>query len=232
MAYPSSPDNLPTSARPVTWTWFDDALLHSCYVVSAFRDGRPDLVVSDISASFPPSLGQHERLLVHGAFSLSDHQAAGDGTYMHDSGFFFASGGAGLAVTGVVAGARAIGNASRRARAAQDAVPRWIEIDRGSIIVGTHGFYLQSALGHREWGWDSITLADMVGPDHVHLVGVSTTGPVSWIVSSPWSPLLFALWCLARHPEHPRFVSGGWLPPGWWDRAIASGRRPAPVAGA
>lgn len=210
------------------WTWFDDTLLYSCHVVAALRAGRPEAITVTIATAFAPTLGDEERLLAHGDFILSECIAPGDGTYTHDSGFFFATGGAGLALTGVVAGARALGNASRRRQAQQAAIPRWMQVDRGSIFVGTHGFYLQSGLGHRAWGWSGITMADMVGPDQVYIVGETNQGhQVNWVIASPWAPLLFALWCLARHQQHPRFRSNAWLPPGWWERALVAGRRPA-----
>jgi len=201
--------------------------MYSCHVVAALRAGRPELLTAHIGVTFAPSLGEGEQILAHGGFVLSEFRAPGNGTYTHDSSFFFATGGGGLALTGLFAGARAVGNASRRSQAAADSVPRWVESDRGSLIVGTHGFYLQSGLGHRSWGWDSVVGAEMVSADQVDLHGQSTNGPVRWVLTSPWAPLLFALWCLARHSQHPRFISNGWLPYGWWERAIVEGHRPA-----
>lgn len=209
------------------WGYFDDALMYSCHVVAALRSGRADLLTARIGVQFAPCLGSGEQILAQGTFVLSEFRAPGNGVYSHSSGVFFATGRGGLALTGLFMGAQAVGNASRRSRAAADSVPRWLDVDRGSLTLSTHGFYLQSGLGYRTWGWDSITAADMVAPDRVHLDGQSTDGPVRWVLTSPWAPLLFALWCLARHSQHPRFLTNTWLPHGWWERAMAEGHRPA-----
>ncbi|MBO9555261.1 hypothetical protein [Cellulomonas sp.] len=209
------------------WGWFDAALLYTCHVVAATKAGRTDAITTTVAASFPPAMARDESLLSEGWFVLQEFFAPGDGTYQHDGGFFFASGGLGLAVTGVVAGVRAAGNASRRQAAAAAAVPRWLEVDRGSVVVSSHGFYLQSTKGHRQWPWESVQVAEMVGPDVVQLYGHSTTGPVLWRLQSPWAPMVFGLWCVDRHPQHPQFVANDWLPRGWWERATAAGHRPA-----
>ncbi|MGY4645161.1 hypothetical protein [Cellulomonas sp. URHB0016] len=217
----------PRAGADDDWGWFDAALLYSCHVVAAMRAGRPDAITTTLAVSFPPSIAAGERLLAEGGFVLNEFAAPGDGTYVRDNGFFFATGGIGMAVTAVALGARAAGNSARRQAAAAAAVPRWLEVDRGSVVVSSHGFYLHSHLGHRTWPWEPIHVAQIVAPDVVELSGDSTNGRVHWRLQSPWAPLVFALWCLRRHPDHPQLVTNAWLPQGWWERATAHGHRPA-----
>ena len=73
-----------------------------------------------------------------------------------------------------------------------------------------------------------MTSASMVAPESIHFSGQSSTGPVSYLVSSEWAELIFVLWALVRHPSHPQLIAAGWLPPGWIDHANRHGQPVAP----
>ena len=81
--------------------------------------------VPHVPTTFPGALSPEEKVMATGPFALHEFMSIGDGTYVHDAGFFFASGRYGAALTAGVAIGRAVGNRSRR-RAAADAavVPR------------------------------------------------------------------------------------------------------------
>lgn len=202
----------------------DTAIWHTCQI--------NELLDADHLDAWPevltPFAGQPDgnRYLVDGAFSLADHHAAGDGSYERDNGFFFATGGAGLALTAGVMAGRAIGNARRRNEAIRAATARWREIDRGQIWVGTGGVTFRTVNGIFSWWFPSIDAAELVGPAAMWFTG--KTGPgqtISWIVRSDWAELIFTLWARARHPRHPQLVGGAWVPAGWTHRVLSAGIR-------
>lgn len=184
-----------------------------------------------------PSIGEGERFLASGTFALLEFVSGGDGTYVHKSGGgMFVLGSAGLvaaSAAGMMAGAagRAIGNSSRRKAAAQAAQPQWRQVDSGGFDVSQFGFYLHTMRGIHSWSWWSITSAELVGPGQVMIVGDSDRGAIRWILLSDWAELVFTMWARARHPEHPQFVAGRWVPPGWIERASASDYDLPPVTG-
>lgn len=163
-----------------------------------------------------------ERVLATGPFTLSSFQAVGDGTYTHDSGFFFATGRYGTALTlGTMAG-RAIGNSRRRQQAARDAQPRWVPIAAGQIWVSQFGFYCQEQAQFYSWDFGAIDAAQLLGPGHLQIMGTSHNGPINWVLTSDWAELVFTMWARQRQPGHPQFSQGGWIPPGWRDRVLAA----------
>lgn len=183
-----------------------------------------------------PSIGQGERILADGSFTLLEFGAAGDGTYLHKSGGgAFVMGSSGLvaaSAAGMLAGAagRAMGNSSRRKAAAQAAQPHWRQIDSGGFTVSQFGFYLHTMNGIHVWSWWSITSAELVGPGQVMIVGNSHRGAIRWILQSDWAELVFSMWARNRHPQHPQFVDGRWVPTGWIERVVDSNYDLPPVA--
>jgi hypothetical protein len=216
---------MPAGGDAGKWTEGDSAIWHTLDIVAATLTGR---VVErpPILTPFPPSLGQHEKILVQGAVTLHECIAAGDGSYVHSTTFVGGSGvlGAALAV-GSLAGSAA-GNSRRRAAAAADATLKWRPVDGGGLSVSTHGFYLETRQGLYPWSWDAISSSSVVGRGRVHIQGYGTAGAMSWILETQWAELIFNLWALTRHRQHPQLVGGGWLPAGWIDHARANGYWP------
>lgn len=214
----------------ISWSHHDTAVWHACDIANALIAGRiHDRPV--VATPFRPHLGprhphpdNQERVLAQGGFELLTHRPVGDGSYVHDGGFFLAAGRGGLGLSAGVLAGRAIGNARRRARAAADTVPRWVPDDAGTVWVSTHGFYLQTPRGLYGWPWAPIVSAQLVGPGALHVQGgESVGGPVSWVLRSDWAELVFVVWAMNVHPGHPQLVDGGWLPPQWWARCQAAG---------
>lgn len=214
------------AAQDVVWTDRDSALWHTCEVAADLMLDGCVTCRLEVLSPFPPSFSNDERVLASGVYQLHQHLAPGDGTYLRESGYFFATGPLGLALTAASLAGRAAGNRSRRLAAQAAATPRWVVTETGTLHVSTHGFYLHGPHGLAVWSWSGVSTASMVGPAAVHLLGTSTTGPVSWVVESDWSELLFLLWAATVHPRHPQLVAGGWLPPGWleWARAYHPSR--------
>lgn len=198
-----------------SWTAHDTALWHTCEIAVDLVRGIVPEPRQEVHAAFPPQLSHHERFWASGPFDLLEERAAGDGSYQHDNGFFFATGRGGLTATAAFVGVQAMGNSRRRRMAEQAAVPRWTPIDAGHLYVSALGLHLHTTHHVRPWAWPSFTSMEMVGPGAVHVLGNSTVGPVSWIIRSDWAELLFVTWAMNHHRRHPQFLNGGWLPPGW-----------------
>lgn len=212
---------------PRTWTHADQALLYTCHLVADRLAGRP-MQPAQMSVPFPPQLGHDERYLAADSFTLSLFQAVGDGSYEHDSGFFFATGKAGLAATAGLAAARAVGNSNRRNQAAQDAVARWVPRYTGGITVSDHGIYFKTFEDFFSWDWGTLQSAEIQGFNTVLLAAPTSDGRTAhWLLQSPYAELAFVLWATERYPRHPQLDNLQWLPPNWVPWAREQGHLPA-----
>lgn len=200
-----------------------DAAIWRTFTINDLIDCGRFHEVPDVPTTFPGSLAEDEKIVATGPFVLHEFVSLGNGSYTHDSGFFFASGPYGTALTAGVAIGRAVGNNSRRRAAADAATPRWCPVDDGLIHVSDSGFYLQSRRGLLPWGWPAVTSAQLIGPGQLWMSGNSTQGPVQWIVDSDWAELVLTLWARVQHPRHPQFEQGTWVPEGWAARIAAGG---------
>ncbi|MDF8265170.1 hypothetical protein [Luteipulveratus flavus] len=198
----------------------DAAIWHTVDINAALDQGslhrRPRL-----ATTFP--LLDGERVLAQGSFTLYDFLAAGDGTYMHNSSFFYARGGLGAALTLGVAASQIAGNSRRKRAAAAAAVPRWTPISSGHLHVTTHRTCFQTAAKFFVWDYGSMTTAQLMASHQMQFTGSTDDGrQVSWIVDSVWAALLFTIWARRCHAQHPQYVSRTWVPQGWYERARAS----------
>ncbi len=176
-----------------------------------------------IGTPFPLRHSHEERALAEGEFTLLTYVASGDGSYAHSSGFFFATGPAGLALTALTVAGRAAANSRRRREAEEAAALRWRPTERGHLTVSTHGFYLRGSTGFFPWPYVAVSTAELLGPGQVRLSGSSDQGSIDWIITSVWAELFFTLWARTVHPAHPQFVGRTWVPPGWADRLTREG---------
>lgn len=176
-----------------------------------------------VATTFAPQIARDEHGLACGPFRLLGYCTAGDGSYVHNSSTFFAWGRGGLAMTAGFAAGQAIGNASRRSRARADAQLAWREIDRGHLWVCDRGFYLDTPGGLFTWEWTAVSSMQLVAPASVQVTGNSTSGQIQWIIESDWAELVLTVWAYHCHPNHPQYISGAWIPPGWQERVRATG---------
>jgi len=202
---------------PGSGTDHDEAIRDTLAILAAVRAGRID-ELPRWGSPFPPSLGPDEHLLAGGRCSRLAFRPAGDGQYRKSSGLFLATGVWGIAATLAVAGAQVVTNSRRKAAAAAESVPRWVVEDQGGLWVSSHGLYLLTARGLMTFGWDSFAAADLIGPRALTASWAGPHGPTMIGFECDWSELAFALWALARHPEHPRLAGGAWIPEGWRER--------------
>ncbi|KNX38860.1 hypothetical protein [Luteipulveratus halotolerans] len=198
----------------------DAAIWHTIDINAAIDqnnlDSRPVL-----TTAFPVFDG--ERVLSQGTFTLYDFRALGDGTYAHNSGFFYASGGFGAALTLGAAAGRMAGNSRRKREAQAAAIPRWTPIDTGYLHVTTHRACFQTSTNFFTWDYGSMTTVQLVGCTQMQFTGSTDDGrQICWIVDSVWAALLFTIWARRCHVQHPQFVSRVWIPQGWYERARAS----------
>jgi hypothetical protein len=177
-----------------------------------------------VATLFPLRSG--ELAFAEGAVVIDSFHAIGDGSYSTSSTVVAGTGSFGLALGVATIAGSAIGNASRRARAIANATPMWRPHVRGSVVVTSQGFYLLDQTGKYDWDWASIELMQVAGFSCVVMQGRSTTGPVTWRITSDWAELIFILWAMYRHPQHPQLIDQSWIPAGWAAWAEQQGYRP------
>jgi hypothetical protein len=205
-----------------TWLSADTALWRTTHIVSDLMQSRvPEYRVDTL---FP--LGPNEIALAAGAVHADAYRSAGDGSYVHSSSMAFGTGGVGVAlVAGSLIGNAAV-NAKRRREAEANAAATWRPEFAGSIYVTSSGFVIQTADGLFPWDWQSIDLMEVAAFNLLVLQGRSAKGAITWRLTSEWSELVFVLWALNHHPNHPQLRDGTWLPPGWIEWATHMGYRP------
>lgn len=196
----------------------DQVLLRTAQIMHAVRhdefdriDGIP--VEFGVDGSYPDN-----RIVLASPFELFSYEAAGDGTYVRNDGFFFATGGIGLGLTAASMIGRAAGNSARRQAAQDAATPRWRVIDQGYVYINQYGFFLRTPTDLLRWMWGSIETARMIDRRQFAMLGNSSSGRVNYVVSSDAAELLFAFWALARQPQHPQLAQRVWLLPEWLDQ--------------
>jgi hypothetical protein len=204
------------------WTFRDQMLLRTAQVVHAYVHGEFDQILPvpvefAVGGSYPDN-----RIVAVAPFSLHSFESRGDGAYAHDNGFFFATGGVGLAITAGTAIGRAVGNARRRADAARAVQPAWYHLDDGMLCVNQFGFYLRTPTNLLWWDWDSILECHMVEPGRVGMLGMTQAGQCTYLIQSDLAELVFASWAVRRQPQHAQFRHRVWLLPEWVDRYRAT----------
>lgn len=216
----------PVGSEP-QWTQRDEMLWTTAEIGLLLAQGRladrPSLGVP-----FVLSLGGNsEAVYAYASFVLHSFAAPGDGSYLHATGQVYATGRGAVPLMLGSALAQSMANAARRRAAAALAQPRWMPADRGTVSVGSHGFYLHTAQGLYPWSWEGISMAVLVGPGRVQLVGEASTGQVNWILESDLAELVFLLWATVRNPGHEQLANRLWLPREW----LAKARRHAGAQG-
>lgn len=201
------------------WLPADSALWHTLDIVSTIQ--QRNIPRQRVATVFP--LKENEIALTSGNFNIDSMRAIGDGSYVHNSSFVFGTGLIGAALTVGTLTASAAGNASRRAAAAADAQVTWRPAFQGMLTVTNRGFYLQTPEGLFWWNWESITLLEIQNFSVLVMQGQGDSGPVTWRIWSDWAELIFALWALHVHPNHPQFLAGSWVPPNWVEWAATQG---------
>lgn len=205
------------------WTARDQTLLRTAQIMYALGRGEYDRI-DPLSVSFAVGGSYPDnKIVLNAPFTLYSFEATGDGSYQHNSGFFFATGGVGLALTGAYMVGRAIGNANRRNAAAQAATPTWHPIDTGFIFVNQYGFYLRTPVNLLWWNWASIAEAQMIAPRQFAMLGdAGNRGRVNYVIDSDAAELVFALWASAQVPQHAQLRQRIWLIPAWFEKYRAT----------
>ncbi|PRY62134.1 hypothetical protein [Glycomyces artemisiae] len=200
------------------WTQYDSHLHYACAVVQGLRrnglsDWRPvpTLVRTD-PGELPVADGQATPMYF---------QAAGDGSYSTSGMFAFGS-------VGFVAGAlavNAIANNAAKRRAQADLQRRWMPGPPGSIMVSTTRVMFWSHTEQYSIYWSGLDMIDLTGPDTVvfRYRGNDTGADTIVQFQTMSAVLIFALAAHDSFPNHPRWLSGGWLPIGFEDHCDACG---------
>ena len=211
--------------RGRSWLPADSALWQTCKIVADINARRvPELRTTTL---FP--LRANEIAFASGPVTVDSFYAVGDGSYSTSSTVMAGTGMFGLALGAATLAGSAIGNASRRSRAAADATATWRPIVQGSVVVSSEGFYLLDATQKLDWDWASIDMMQVTAFTSIVLQGRSTNGPITWRIHSDWAELIFVLWAMSRHPQHPQLADQSWIPQGWAEWATAQGYPPLAV---
>lgn len=210
---PGTPASAPGPSGP--WTPRDQTLLRTAQIMYAIEHGEYDRIDGipvdfGLAGDYPDN-----RIVLAAPFEVLSFEAVGDGSYQHDSGFFFATGQVGLAITAGAAIGRAVGNSRRRQQAAQAATPQWHVIDQGMVHVNQFGLYLRTPTDLLEWDWESIITGRMIERGQFAMLGESAQGRVNYVIVSDAAELIFAFWATVRQPQHPQLAQRIWLLPEW-----------------
>lgn len=209
---------------PAAWSSLDDHLWHSCEIVADLLMGglaRRPLVATTAR------LEHGDRALAVGPGQRSTWRALGNGRYQHNDVVAF---GSPAFVIGSLVGA-AVGNSTRRRRAARDAQPRWVVDGPGEVTITRQKLHFASSTSGLDLDWKALSAIDLISVASFQTSFVSTRGQqVTTMVHTPWASLAFAVAAITAFPAHPRLLNGGWLPPGFEQKCARFGRPCRPAA--
>lgn len=218
--------SLGKAATPA-WGDLESARLLTCVVTSELLEGR---AVGAVTAT-PFALHRPARCAyVSGPIRVLELRAAGDGSYLHSSGFVVGTGPMGLALLAGSLIGNATGNALRRQRAHHDAQLAFRHQLDAIVYVTDVGFVLHNYEGVFSWHHDAIDAMQVVGPGVALMQGQAIDRRVTWQLLSPWAELMFVTWALERHPDHAQLLDGSWFREGWLAYARSRGRDPRLVS--
>lgn len=204
------------------WLPQDDALLLSCHLITDIRAGRVPPQRAPTIFVLPSGVVA----FTYGPCRVFELRAAGDGSYQTSGSFAFGTGTLGLAL---VAGSM-IGNAAANSRARSQAQANAQVVFRhqfdANLYVTNNGFIFHNQTGVHTWTSSDVTAMQVLEPNSVIMQGQSDRGPLNWRINSPYAELIFVLWAIDRHPQHPQLLDGSWLAPGWPDHARRYGHDP------
>ena len=161
------------------WTTMDEVRLLTCQIAADLLAGR----VPALRVATTFWLPQGEVAVTNGPVRVLELRAAGDGSYVHTSGFAFGTGVLGVAVLAGSLMGNAAGNTRRRRQAEQDARLAFRHQFDASVFVTTAGFVFQDAQGVGRWGHGDINTMQMLGPSAVAMQGDAIDRSVTWQLS-------------------------------------------------
>lgn len=195
-------------------------MLLTCQVIHDIRNGR----VPGIRTQTMFRLPQGVIAFLSGPCQVLELRAAGDGSYSTSSTLVWGTGLVGLAALGATAAVSAGNNARARQAAAQNAQVAFRPQFEANLYVTNTGWIFHTGQGVLTWQHGDVDAMHVIGPNAVVLQGKSDRGPITWQLLSPFAELVFVLWALDQHPDHPQLMDGSWLQPGWLDHAHRMGQ--------
>jgi hypothetical protein len=207
----------------IEWTEHEVMLWETARIVGAILRGE---TLSSKHCNFALSLSDDfsEALLATGGFQRDWLGAIGDGTYRTNTTVVGGFSPVGVMLGAATLGASALGNASRKSKAAADASIVWRQLDSGWLHVSTRGFYLETRSQLHPFAFWSIQRIDLLGAGAVQWSAASCNGTVqTYRLSSVCAELAFVLWALARCPTHHQFLGMTWLPQAFMERVRFAG---------
>jgi hypothetical protein len=206
----------------IQWTEHETALWWTCAALrSLVQDGD---MPAAVPVTFAMQQAADEYVYQWGEYTRSWFGAVGDGTYRTSTTIVGGSGPLGILLGVGTLGGSIAGNASRKARARQDATAMWRPCDAGRLFVSTYGFYLHDGQNLMPFGNGCVAVADLIAPGTLEFTANMADGSQqTYRLVTYWAELLFVTWAIVRAPHHPRLANLGWLPREFVERVRYSG---------
>lgn len=209
------------------WSAEDQAMLLTCLIIDDVTHQRVPAIRAQTMFALPAGVAA----FVSGPVRVFALRADGDGSYNRSGSFVFGTGKLGMAMMAGSLLGNAVANNRARNRAMADAQVAFRHQFDGSLYVCNTGFIFHNAEGLFSWDFDSVAGMEVIGPNTVIMQGESEHGAVTWRIHCPYAELIFVLWALECHPQHPQLIDGSWLSRDWPAFARSRGRDPRLVSG-
>ena len=208
----------PQSQTAVEWTPYDAHLHYTCAIIQDLRQTGlqgwkpvPTMVRTDPG----------ELPLAEGPAVPMYYQAAGDGSYSTSGMFAFGS-------AAFVAGAfavNALANSAAKRKAQADLQRRWMAGPTGAVMISPSRVLFWNPTETYSIYWSGLDMVDLTGADTVMFRYKGAASGLDTVVQfqTMWAVLIFALAANDSFPNHPRWLSGEWLPIGFEDRCEMAG---------
>lgn len=205
-----------------SWSPQDQAMYLTCLIIDDIIHRRVPAIRAQTMFAMKPG----SAAFVSGPTRVDELRAAGDGSYSRSGGFVFGTGTLGMAlVAGSLIGNAVSNNRARNQAMANAQVTFRHQFD-GTLFACNDGWIFHTAQGVYNWDFGSVGAMQVIAPNTVLMQGQSDRGPLTWRIISPYAELIFVLWALERHPQHPQLVDGSWLSSEWIAFARSHGRDP------
>ncbi|MGW3202688.1 hypothetical protein [Streptomyces sp. NPDC001135] len=210
MANPFAPP--PEIPSQPLWSPLDEYLWHSCDILADMLEGH---VARRPVVGTTARLQRGDRALAVGPGQRLTWRALGNGSHSHNDVFAFGTPGVVISTLA----ANAIGNATRRRRAARDAQPRWVVEGTGEVTLTPRKPHFAHPVCEMDLEWGGLSAIELVSVDVFQTGFINTRGGHAAVrIRTPWASLAFALAAITAFPAHPRLLSRGRLPPDFEQR--------------
>ena len=207
----------------IEWTPHEAMLWETARIVGAVLRGER-LAGQPTTFALSMSNDSSEVILASAPYSREWLGAIGDGSYEKSTTFVGGYGLFGIGLGAATLAGSAARNRGRKSRAAADASIVWRQLDQGALHVGNCGFYIDTEGSLLAFGYEHLQRMELIGPGSAQWTASMQSGTVeTFRFASTCVELVFALWALARCPNHPQLLNFTWLPNEFMERVKHAG---------